>query len=300
MSRPVNWRALFNGGDAPPIVPATGWTAPLTTLSALAMAFLAVLTLSAGIAAGRLAATWEADLANIATVSITVAPEQMADRLERTLDVLRTTPDIQSIRVLNEAEHAELLRPWLGANASIEGLPAPRLIELQLIDGGPDAARLQARLDQSAPGARFDDHQAWRGPLARAAGALKTLAWAATILVIAAAAAMIGLAAQATLGGNTEVVRVIRLIGAEERFIARAFVTRIALRGLIGGLAGAALGLIALALLPGLGGAAGIGMQLTPGLSTGLTLLVAVPLATTGIALLTAHLAIRAELRRIL
>ncbi|MEM7506906.1 MAG: FtsX-like permease family protein [Pseudomonadota bacterium] len=296
----MNWRMLVNGGDAPPIVPATGWSAPLTTLAAMAMAFLAVLTLAAGIAAGRLAATWEADLANIATVSITVLPEQMADRLERTLEVLRTTPDIQSVRVLSDAEHAELLRPWLGANASIEGLPAPKLIELQLTNGGPDAARLQTRLDQSAPGARFDDHQAWRGPLARAAGSLKTLSWAATLLVIAAAAAMIGLAAQATLAGNTEVVRVIRLIGAEESFITRAFVARIALRGLIGGAAGTVLGLIALALLPDLGGAAEIGMQLTPGLSTSLFLLIAVPVATMGIALVTSHLAIRAELRRIL
>jgi cell division transport system permease protein len=39
---------------------------------------------------------------------------------------------------------------------------------------------LQARLDAAAPGAVYYDHALWRGPLVRAATALRRLAWLAT------------------------------------------------------------------------------------------------------------------------
>ncbi|MEM8700014.1 MAG: cell division protein FtsX, partial [Pseudomonadota bacterium] len=225
-----------------PIVPNRGWAAFLTGITAAAMGFLAVLSLAAGIAAGQLAQVWQAELAEVATVSITAERDTLDPAIDRAVEVLRTTPGIALVKVLSAEEHAALLEPWLGEAADIDDLPAPWLIEVELDGEGPDIPALQARLDASAPGARYDNHQAWRGPLADAADALETLAIAATGLVVLAAAGMIGLAAQATLAGNADVVRVVRLIGAEERFIMRAFITRIALRGLVGGALGALAG----------------------------------------------------------
>ena len=51
--------------EAPQILPASDWSAPLTTLVAGAMSFLAVLTLAASIAASKLADEWRADLAGV-------------------------------------------------------------------------------------------------------------------------------------------------------------------------------------------------------------------------------------------
>ncbi|MEL6478142.1 MAG: FtsX-like permease family protein [Pseudomonadota bacterium] len=284
--------------DGPPIVPNRGWAALLTGVTAAAMGFLAVLSLAAGIAAGRLAQTWQAELAEVATVSITAERTALDPLIDRAVEVLRTTPGIALVKVLSAEEHAALLEPWLGEAARIEDLPAPWLIEVELDGAGPDIPALQARLDASAPGARYDDHQAWRGPLADAADALETLAITATGLVVLAAAGMIGLAAQATLAGNAEVVRVVRLIGAEERYILHAFITRIALRGLIGGGIGALAGAGALALLPETGEAASAGLSLAPGPGATLALVAAVPLGTMAVAILASWLAIRAELRR--
>ena len=289
----------FSYGEGPPIVPSRGWSALLTGVTAAAMAFLAILTLSAGLAAAHLSHVWQTDLANIATVSVSAPSDQLSARLDDTIEVLETTPGIETVRVMSAEEHAELLEPWLGANAALADLPAPTLIEVQLAGEGPDGPRLQARLDQSAEGARYDDHQAWRGPLAAAALALGNLASAATALVVLAAAAMIGLAAQATLAGNSETVRVIRLIGAEEGFIIRVFVTRIALRALIGGAIGAAAGLTALALMPEMSDAVGAGMRLTPSTNSGLALLISVPLGAMAVAVFASWLSIRAELKRI-
>jgi cell division transport system permease protein len=63
-------------------------------------------------------------------------------------------------------------------------------------------------------------------------------------------AAMITLAAGASLASNAQVIRVLRLVGARDAYIARAFVRRFSVRALIGSAVGMVAGLIAVALLP--------------------------------------------------
>jgi cell division transport system permease protein len=53
-------------------------------------------------------------------------------------------------------------------------------------------------------------------------------------------AAMITLAANAALAANAQVIGVLRLVGARDTYIARAFVRRFTLRALTGAAAGAA------------------------------------------------------------
>ncbi|MBY8976265.1 cell division protein FtsX [Rhodobacteraceae bacterium NNCM2] len=294
----MNLPDFLRSSDGPPIVPTRGWSIWITIATAAAMGFLAVLSLAAGLAAGRLAETWQSDLAGTATVAIITEADQVDTRTNQALSILDTTPGITDSRVLSEAEHAALLEPWLGENAQIEGLPAPRLVEVKITEAGPDIPQLQARLDQAAPGARYDDHQAWRDPLVKAAHALELLAWIASILVILTASGMISLAAQVSLAGNAEVVKVVRLIGAADSFIARAFVSRIALRGLAGGSAGAAIAILALAAMPDFGEAAAFGITLTPGPLLSVVLLIGVPVGTCLVSLLTSWVAVRMALRR--
>ncbi|MEM9097034.1 MAG: FtsX-like permease family protein [Pseudomonadota bacterium] len=291
---------FLRSDEGPPIVPTRGWSAWITIMTAVAMGFLAIICLAAGIAAGRLAATWEADFEGLATVSVQAEAEVIETRVARAVETLETTPGIGKVRVLSETELAELMAPWLGDNLPTDLLPMPRLIEVERRDPGPDVTRLQARLEQTALGARYDDHQVWRGPLIDAASALSLLAWAATSLVVLTAAGMLALAAQASLAGNRDIVRVVRLIGASDGFIAQAFIARIALRGLAGGMAGAALGVLALTALPDLSSAGGVGLTLAPGPITSLLLLVLVPVATTAIALAAAWFAVRTALNRMI
>ncbi len=77
--------AFLRRGDDPPIVPRSGWAAALTALTALAMSYLAVLTLSAGIAAERLAETWGSELAGVATVRISVPADALEARVTAVL-----------------------------------------------------------------------------------------------------------------------------------------------------------------------------------------------------------------------
>lgn len=68
---------------------------------------------------------------------------------------------------------------------------------------------------------------------------------------------MITLAANASLAANAQVIGVLRLVGARDIYIARAFVRRFTLRALAGAAAGTAGGLVAVMLLPSADAAGG-------------------------------------------
>ena len=107
----------------------------------------------------------------------------------------------------------------------------------------------------------------------------------------------IALAAAAALAANAKIVDVLRLVGAQDRWIGKAFVVRFTLRTVMGAFAGAILGTIFVALIPGgseagvLGGLGFNGFEwLWP---------LVVPVAAGGIALVATLLAARRQLRRV-
>jgi len=246
-----SFRAIWAGDrHADRVVPPSGFTAQLTLFAAAAMAFLAVFALALSLAAGRLAQNWGSELARSATVRIIAPQDQRAAQTAAALRILETTSGVQSARALSDAEQQALLAPWFGADLALDSLPVPRLIEVIETAEGLDGAGLRLRLAAEVPGAVLDDHSRWRAPLVRAASRLRLLGWMSIVLIAAAVAAMITLAAQAALAANAQVIRVLRLVGATDDYIAQAFIRRFTLRALGGAAVGVALGLVAVLLLP--------------------------------------------------
>ncbi len=237
-------------GHADRVVPPSGHTAWLTTFTAAAMTFLAVFALALSLASGRLADRWADALARTATIRISAPADQLTMQTRAVLDILATTPGVDSARALDAAEQRKLLEPWFGPDLPVEDLPIPQLVELVEGDDGYDTEGLRQRLAAEAPGAVLDDHARWRRPLALAAGRLNLLAGLSLVLILGAMAAMITLAANASLSANSQVIRVLRLVGAKDSYIVRAFVRRFTLRALGGACLGALAGLVGVALLP--------------------------------------------------
>ncbi|MFA7434252.1 MAG: cell division protein FtsX [Gemmobacter sp.] len=232
------------------VVPGSGHTAWLTGFAAGAMAFLAVFALALSLAAGRLADRWSGALTHTATIRISAPADQADLQTRAVLEVLETTPGVAGARALTDEEQRALLEPWFGPDLPLDSLALPRLVEFTETAGGYDATGLRHRLAAEAPGAVLDDHTRWRRPLAVAAERLRLLGMASIGLIGLAMAAMITLAANAALAANGPVIRVLRLVGARDRFIARAFVHRFTLRALGGAAVGTALGMAGVALLP--------------------------------------------------
>lgn len=243
--------AFFTTGPrADRVVPPSGHTALLTALTSAAMAFLAVFALALAFATGRLADRWAGALAQTATVRIAAPADQIEAQTARVLAVLETTPGVDFARALTADETRALLEPWIGPDLPVADLPIPQLVEVTESETGFDAEGLRLRLQAEAPGATLDDHARWRKPLVASAARIRTLGLLSLVLIGGATAAMITLAAQAALAANAQVIRVLRLVGARDAYIARAFVRRFTLRAFAGAMIGTGLGMAAIAALP--------------------------------------------------
>ena len=232
------------------VVPPSGPTARLTSFAAGAMAFLAVFALALSMASGRLATRWDDALARTATIRVSAPTDQMATQVQRIMDLLGTTPGIATARVMDDAQQRKLLEPWFGPDLPVDTLPLPKLIEITETGAGYDSEGLRQRLVAEAPGAVLDDHTRWRRPLVEAAGRLRSMGMLSILLIAATTGAVITLAATAALAANAQVIRVLRLVGATDAYIAQAFVRRFTLRAFLGAAAGTVVGMIAVALLP--------------------------------------------------
>ncbi|GFE48845.1 cell division protein FtsX [Roseobacter cerasinus] len=255
----LDLRHLISGDrQANRVVPPSGVTAHLTIFAAAAMAFLAVFAMAMSLAAGRLAARWGDELAQSSTIRVVAPADQIAAQTQAALGILETTAGVAFARALDEAEQRALLAPWFGAELDLQALPVPQLIEMIEEDEGFDAAGLRLRLAAEVPGAFLDDHSRWRAPLVEAAGRLRLLGWISALLLGASVAAIVTLAARAALAANAQVISVLRLVGATDRYIAQAFIRRFSLRAFGGATIGVLCAMIAVAILPGASEAAGL------------------------------------------
>lgn len=239
------------------VVPPSGSSAWLTSFTSAAMTFLAVFALALSLASGRLAERWVSALDKTATIRVSAPDDQLALQTGAVLALLGKTPGIATAREMTRDETQKLLEPWLGPNLPIEALPLPRLIELTETATGYDAEGLRQRLQAEAPGAVLDDHTRWRRPMVEAAARLRLLGILSMGLIAATMAGMITLAANAALAANAQVIRVLRLVGAKDGYIAGAFVRRFTLRAATGSLVGAVLGTAGVAALPAVNEAGG-------------------------------------------
>jgi cell division transport system permease protein len=217
---------------------------------AAVLCFLAVLALALMLAAGRLAAGWQGELAEAATLQIFAPEAQIEEQARAALEVLRTTPGVRSVRMIDLAEQERLLEPWLGPEVPVADLPLPLMVEVEADRAALDQAALVARLQAEAPGAVYDDHAAWRQPLVAAAERVRLFAAACLGLAGLALAAVVGLAARAEVAANGGAVSTLRLVGARDRLIRRAVTRRPVLAAAAGAIAGTAAGMTVAALAP--------------------------------------------------
>lgn len=231
-------------------VPPSGTSARLTIFAAAAMAFLAIFALALSSTAGRVANIWADELASAATLRLPADLAQDNAMLTAALRVLQTTPGIASADLLEPAAQRALLAPWLGPDLPLDDLPLPQMITIIPAAEGFDPANLRARLQAEVPGAILDDHGAWRAPLLAAAQRLRVVGVLGLGVIFAVMAAMVTLAANAALASNAQVIRVLRLVGARDGYIAAAFVRRFTLRAGFGAVLGVLAGLVMLQIMP--------------------------------------------------
>ena len=239
-------------------MPSSGFTMLLTLAAAAAMAFLAVFIAAVAGGADRLGDSWTETLVDTGTVRLITDPDGADEKAAIIAQILAATPGVETARRIDEDEQAGLLAPWLGEDLPLDLVQLPVLFEVSLTEEGLDDLELTQRLNEAVPGAVYDDHQRWRAPVARAAGRLSLIANLSLVLIGMITAAVIALAASASLAANGQVIDVLRLVGADDAYITRVFVRRFALRAAAGAALGSLIGVIAVLLVPDANGVAGV------------------------------------------
>jgi cell division transport system permease protein len=285
------------------VMPAAGATGLSLVLVIAAMCFLASLALGAALSVSHSTTEWTRDLSGALTVDIKPSQKMKPDgQTQAVLDVLKDTKGVLTAHELASDDIKALLEPWLGRGNVTDDLPLPRLVDVRIDPGAPPNLEILARrIADAAPGAELDTHRQWHAELLRAAHAAEWLAYAVLGVIAATTIAIVTFATRAGLSANREVVEVLHLTGARDRFIAAEVQRHFLHLGLRGGAIGLALSVATFLLLGWEGGAAS--MFLVP--VSGLRLeyypaLAGVPLAAAFVAVATARITVLRTLHRLL
>ena len=217
----------------------------LTTVIAI-MTFLASLTLGAVSLVNDTAQGWQNEIAREITIQVRpIADVDIDEALNSAQQIARSFAGIVSAEPVDDAATKALLEPWLGAGLSLDELPVPRLITLQIdADNPPDLAELKTKLASSVPGASLDDHRAWLDRLTTMATTTILVGLMIFLLMMAATVLTVVFATRGAMAGNQHVIEVLHFVGAEQTYIAGEFQRHFLLLGLKGALAGGGLALI--------------------------------------------------------
>ena len=243
------WKAFFNNPDHLQVVPNTGFTKWLTTFTAGAMSFLAVVGLAFSLICSDLSNEWGESLKN-SSLRLSAPTDLLEKHTNMALAILEQTSGVESARLVGIGAKKKLLEPWLGVDFPLEAIAMPALIEIHETEAGVDYEGLRLRLSAELPSAILDNHAEWRRPIEVVSKLVSQLGMFTVILIMLSSIAMVTMASNAALSANVKVLRVLRLVGAFDTFIVTSFVRIFTLRIFLGSLTGTVCAGIVLFLIP--------------------------------------------------
>jgi cell division transport system permease protein len=223
------------------------------------LCFLACVSIYAMLASNRAAGGWRRDLQTSATVQVRPSSDQTGgEAAAQAAETLAGLPGVTEAQALDREAAEKLLEPWLGKGNVPDDLPIPHLVTVELDPKAPATVdQMNVALAQAGIDATVDDHSRWMHDVEASGLAVRTAAVAGAVLVAGAAAAVIAFATRAGLAARRDVVEVLHLAGANDRFIAGLFQRRFASLAAWAGLWGAVAAALLAALARGLGGSDG-------------------------------------------
>lgn len=232
-----------------------------------ALCFLAALAALTTRGTYTAAEAWGAQIVGEVTVQLRDTDRRAA---EAATDLVGGLDGVETARLLSRDEVAEALEPYFGSGDMPAGLPMPLIIVVEALDG--DGTYLATAIEAALAGEGYDARAAsnWQysDEVQELLSVLRMIAIGVVILLSATAIAVIAFATHAALLARRDIVEVLHLSGAEDRYIAGLFERRFWVLALQAGAGGAVLALMVAALIVFSGSGAGeVEAQLLPRLS---------------------------------
>ncbi len=227
------------------------------------MTFMAALMLTGGMMVGNISHLWQNDLTGKITIVIDATddillPDEQQARLQKNqllVGELKLLPEIIDARIIEQSELKQLLVPWFGEAARVDGLPLPTLIDVTMSSiTAENLETVRGLLRKIDNRAILDDHNLWRERLVRIALAFQFVSYLSILVVIITAAIMIVFAVRAAMSTHAEIIELLHLFGAEDRYMLKQFLSYIiatAWRGALSGFVFAVIVVITIRLIAG-------------------------------------------------
>jgi cell division transport system permease protein len=284
-----------------------------------AMVYVAVLAAAGALFAQSVSDRWALSLSGVITVQVPDAEravdpggaasrtgDDKTSRLAAALEILRITPGIGHLTILDRDKARALLAPWLGEDL-VGQIDPPVMVDLRLMDPTVvDIGALRDRLSRRVPGAVIDDHGAWLTRVAAVTRAVERGGWLIVLLVGGVATISVIFAVLSGLSVNRDVVELLHLMGARDGYVAKRFQGYVLMAALP---ASAIAGCLAVATIMAIGAisqpeADGVEAMLRFGRFGGFRaldwiIICAIPLVFAGFTLVTARMAALVALRRL-
>ena len=235
-----------------PIVPPGSVTGRSLTFVITIMSFLAALTAGGVYLVFSAASVWTNNISSEITIQVQNRGGDAGDaKMFEIVKFLYDQNGIKQVIPYTREQSLKLVEPWIGKSDVLKSFAVPRLIAVEVDrDNPPEIAMLKKVLEAKYPGAVLDDHGLWRGEIHRLTRFLELAGIGMLALMAAATAAVIIAAATSALASNREIVSVLNLVGAEEKFIANQFETHFLWVGIKAGVAGAGAAALVFLALP--------------------------------------------------
>ena len=273
------------------LIPSSGVRGPVPLLIAI-MSFVMLVVAAAGLALANAGAVVRSGVEHRYSIQI---PDGSA-RAPAAMAAARSAAGVRKVEQVDPDDLRRTLERWLGPASREADLPLPAIIDVDLAPGA-DPAVVARSVQRAVPSARFVAHQASLAPLLQALRGLTLLALGLVLMIALASGAAVVLAARGALDTHRGTIEDMHGIGATDDQVARLFVRQIAIDALLGGIIGAAVAGLIIALIIGGAGTATM-LAGTPPLGWRDALwLVTLPLAIALLATLVARSALLRALR---
>jgi cell division transport system permease protein len=185
----------------------------------------------------------EANRLQAGVLTLQLPADTSTARTEMALAVLRQTPGITGVHLVDPAETKRLLEPWLGPSVPLDQLPLPRLVDLRTDPDAPiDFAALRQQLTSVTPGAELEERSTGNNGswtvMRRARGSLVLGLFGVVLLGVNSLA----LAISGHLARHQQAIELLHRLGADDADIAARFQIQTLLVALLGGTVGAVAG----------------------------------------------------------
>ncbi|MGB7035877.1 MAG: ABC transporter permease [Xanthobacteraceae bacterium] len=232
--------------NAAPIVPGGSIAGRSLTAVVAIMTFLAALTAGAVAMAVASASGWQSAVGREVTIQIKpVAGRTMDADVSAAVALARGVPGIADVRAYTKEQSDQLVEPWLGSGLSLDELPIPRMIVVNLGPGAsPDLSALRSALAAQVPSASLDDHRGWIDRMRDMAETAIVAGIAILVLVVVVTVLSVTFATRGAMATNRPIVEVLHYVGATDAFVASQFQRHFLILGLKGGAIGGGIALM--------------------------------------------------------